>query len=42
MVLVKSIKYVEKQKANFGLLGEINCRMPILISKVWSFIFNVT
>lgn len=34
VVLVKSVKYVEKQKTVFGLLEEINCRMLILVSKV--------
>lgn len=42
MVLVKSVKYVTKQKAIFGLLEEINCRVPILVSKVWSFIFEAS
>lgn len=42
MVLVKSVKYVVKQKTIFGLLEEINCGMPILVSKVWSFIFDMS
>lgn len=42
MVLVKSVKYVEKHKAIFDLLEEITWRMPILVSKVWTFMFEVS